>query len=322
MRETDVRDYFEQTWDTGEGFRAMCPRCGDDKGKFYFNEEKGVGCCFHAGCPWNANQGGVGLFRLRAYMRREGIKFTRPSIHIERPKDDAVVLPEGYQLLDEIPNPLRQTLYAYLQSERGLMRQTIQMMKVGYCTTGKFWGYFIFPVFDLEGNVIYWQGRRFKNRALKFWNPAASNKKEICYQIGGTVLTRRIIIVESIMNALTLVGSGIPSRWAVIALLGKTMSEQQRERVLAYERHLREVVIALDPDTRSRGEDIDIAQSLSGYGFVVRIAEFPKGEDVNSVGRLEAWSLIESATLYRPAQQTRMRVKANVPGAFEWVKSL
>ena len=124
------------------------------------------------------------------------------------------------------------------------------------------------------------------------------------------------------MNALTLVGSGIPSRWAVIALLGKTMSEQQRERVLAYERHLREVVIALDPDTRSRGEDIDIAQSLSGYGFVVRIAEFPKGEDVNSVGRLEAWSLIESATLYRPAQQTRMRVKANVPGAFEWVKSL
>jgi Toprim domain-containing protein len=316
--QNDIRDYFEQTWDTGEGFRALCPRCDDTVGKFYFNIDKAVGCCFHADCLWSSTRGGVGLFRLRAFMRREGVRFAKPSIQIERPKDNAIVLPKEYKLLDELEAPLRKSIYAYLKEDRGLMRQTLQLMKVGYCEKGKFWGYIIFPVFDLEGTVVYWQGRRFKSRTPKFWNPASSSKKEICYQIGGTRETHKIVIVESIINALTLVGADIPTRWAVIALLGKTMSEQQKERILGYEKSLHEIVIALDPDTRKKNEHIDIAQKLSGYGFVVRLAKFPEGEDVNSVGRLKAWELIHTAELYQSDNETKMRAKSNTAPNFGW----
>ncbi len=314
MRE-ELANLFDRVLETAEGFRANCPRCGDDKLKLYVNVEKRVGACFHQDCSWHPSKGGVTEFRLRAWMRKEGIHYTTTQV-TERPKDADLALPPEYKLLDELEDSIKEAVYAYLMS-RGLKRRTLQKMKVGYCPDGKFYGYIIFPVMDAEGKVIYWQARAFKTRKAKFYNPKASNKKEILYQIGGTKLTRSIVIVESIINALTLDNGVEQTAWAIIALLGKTMSEQQRQHILSYERTLREVTIALDPDAAR--EAVSVASQLSGFGFVVRIAQVPRGQDINSLGRLQAWERIERATVFNPAKGIAAR-STNAPYNSVWLR--
>lgn len=314
----DVRGLFEKTLDTQEGFRADCPRCQrDGKFRLYWNDTKNLGCCFTAGCMWEGSRGGVSLYRLKAWVRKEGIQYFSHSrvVEVEKPKDDKILLPKEYKLLDELEQEDRDGVYAYLLG-RGIMRRTLRDMKVGYCSTGKFWGYIIFPVLDADGNVIYWQGRRYKQRTPKFYNPKASNKKDIFYQIGGNSGTRKLIIVESIMNALTLAGAETPTRWAVIALLGHSLSEVQREHILCYERNLQEVIIALDPDAQKDAPEM--ASSISGLNFNVKIAEIPTGEDLNSLGRMKSWELLGSATLYRKDEHVKSRANLSMKGGFEY----
>lgn len=307
-REETVEHLFGESFPTNEGFRANCPNCGDSEKKFYYNTEKNVGCCFHSNCSWNKEQGGATEYRIRAYLRREGIQYRTSHHHKiteEPPKDDANILPEGYQLLADCDSG--EMVQAYLET-RGLRSKTLRRMKVGYCESGRFKGYIIFPVLNAEEEVIYWQGRQFKERKSKFYNPKASNKKEIFYQIGGNYRSKKIILVESIINALTLDTGAPPSKYAIIALLGKNMSDFHREHILSYERNLEEVIIALDPDATATGTDsADIAQRLSGYGFLVYIAVFPKGQDINSVGSAKAWQVINSAIRYNSAQRTQTR---------------
>lgn len=294
--ERDLRSLFDKVIDTSEGFRTCCPRCGDEKFKLYWNEEKELGCCFHVGCQWLFSKGGITKHRLLAFMKQEGISYSYTRLHkVERPKEADIKLPEEFKLLDELEEGERQMVCSYLTS-RGLRLRTLRRMKVGYCSTGKFWGYIIFPVMNSEGEVVYWQGRQYKQRKAKFYNPKASNKKEVFYQIGGGPRTRRVIIVESIINALTLVRSDEMGKDAVIALLGKTMSEQQRQHILSYERSLREIVVLLDPDAAK--EAVSIAAQLEGYGIGIRLAVVPQGTDVNTLGATETWNRIGSAPLY------------------------
>ena len=209
----DIRNLFAEIRETQEGFKSDCPSCGR-KDKFWFNEEKRVGCCFEAGCKFHYSNGGCTEYRLRAYLRKEGIRYVTPVVVKQSFQDNA--LPEEFRILDELEEPVRNTIYAYLNS-RGLHSKTLQRQKVGYCETGKYWGYIIFPVFSAEGKVIYWQGRRFKDRKQKFFNPPCSNKKEIFYQLGGSQMTKRIIVVESVINALTLDAGKTLSRTAIMA---------------------------------------------------------------------------------------------------------
>ena len=277
----NIENYFPETFPTNEGWKADCPYCGKTK-RLYWNVEKNIGCCMTADCAWHYSRGGVTAYRLRALVKKEGIRYTQPTRIIERPKDLESKLPEEFKLLDELDASLRDSLYAYLNS-RGILTKTLKRQQVGYCEQGSLWGYIIFPVFDSEGKVIYWQGRRFKDRKQKFFNPPASNKKEIFYQLGGSIQTKHLIVVESIFNALTL-DTGRPfRRTAVIALLGKTLSEHQLDHIRSYDKYLRDVVLALDPDAMQ--DTIQIAKKLTDCGFIVRIARVPDGEDLNSLGR-------------------------------------
>ena len=274
--------------------------CEDGGRRFAFNEEKRVGCCFHATCNWFYQRGGVSEQTLTSFFKRQGIPYRIPET-INRSIKGAMELPKEYELLDELaPLDLRDNLFAYLAS-RGLPKKIVRAANVGYCKTGKYWGYLIFPVTDQEGAVQYWQARRYKNREPKFWNPASSKKKELVYRITRKVeKPARVVIVESIINALTII-SLENRKDLVIAILGKTLSDFQRDHILQYKRWLLEVVIALDgPQERddTKHAAVVIATSLEGIIPAVKIAKFPEGEDVNSIGREKSWDLINKAIVF------------------------
>jgi len=288
---SSIRQLFAKIWDTAEGFRANCPRCEDTKGKLYFNEQKKVGCCFHEECAWFKDRGGVTERRLRAFLTKAGVSYAEPEVVKAAPEAD-VKLPDEFVPLDDLDDSLFEDISGYLES-RGLTARAVQRAHLGYCEKGRFWGYIVFPVFNEDGEVVYWQGRRYKKREPKFYNPKSSLKTDLVYHIGDGKRPKVIVLVESIINAMTL-DSGYPMHTVTIfALLGKAMSEEQMNTILLYEKCVKEVVIALDDDAWD--EAVAIASRLDGVVPSVRIASVPRGRDINELGRAKSWDLIHHA---------------------------
>lgn len=291
--------YFSVVKETSEGFKACCPMCEDKEFKLSVNTEKGVMCCFHAHCPWFYEKGGATARRLEAFFSKHGIPYRIPE-NLKRTPVGDVALPDDFEILDELPDRLSDDLYTYLQN-RGLHRKIIRAAQVGYCQKGKYWGYFIFPVPDEEGSVQYFQARRFKNREPKFRNPASTKKTELLYRLGTAAKPRRIVLVESIINVMTIT-SLKNQRDLVLGIFGKTISEIQKDYVLQYQKWLRELIVALDgPQERDNTKHaaVQIAKAFEGAVPAVKIAQFPEGEDVNSVGREKSWDIIERAKTFQ-----------------------
>ena len=197
-------------------------------------------------------------------------------------------------------------LYSYFES-RGIARKLVNRAKIGYVRDGKMWGYLVFPVWD-NGEICWWQARRFKNRFPKFFNPPSSRKSELVYRIGKARKPRRLVLVESVMNTLTLQNPKDSAKGSdvVIGIFGKTLSQIQMDKVLFYERHCEEVIVALDPDAIR--DAVEIASQFEGVIPSVKIPLFPEGEDVNSLGRETAWDFIQKAKLY--SSRNRMKFLA------------
>lgn len=230
---------------------------------------------------------------------------TSPPEIIEAAEGLEVSLPKEFRLLSRLNGHLRESILSYFDS-RGIPYRLVSRAKVGYCTEGRLWGYIIFPVFDDRGQIAWWQGRRFKNRTPKFYNPPSQLKGELLYRVDYPKRPSRLILVESIFNVLTL-SSGDAHNTLVLGLLGKTLTDAQREKILCYEKWVKELVVALDPDARR--EAVDITSQFLGLFPSRKIALFPEGEDVNSVGRERAWEIIDRATTYDERHRTEFLLR-------------
>lgn len=290
----DIQDYFQVIKETSEGWRTNCPRCQDTEMKLYWNTEKRVGCCFHNTCPWFKDSGGVTEFRLRAFLGKEGVEIVIPEV-VKAAPEAAIELPEGFETLREMSKYHSGPIYDYLES-RGLRRKIVDRAKVGYVRKGKMWGYIIFPVLNLDGELIYWQGRRFKDRKPKFFNPPSSLRSEITYQIRSSRKPETVILVESIINALTLESAWEGNDVVILATMGKGWSKLQMDRVLAYERFLKELWIAYDPDALR--DALDVADYFGTRIEKIRIPIFPEEEDINSLGFSKSYKIMKNAEVY------------------------
>lgn len=290
----DISQYFARVWQTREGWRTYCPKCGDTEKKFYWNTEKNVGCCFHDSCLWFYKKGGVTAGRAASFFSSTGLVLQIPDV-VESGEEADIKLPEEFKVIKSMEKELRSTLYYYLES-RGIPREITKAARVGYCESGKWWGYLIFPVFNDEGKVVYWQGRRFKNRDPKFYNPKSSHKSELVYRVNPAVRPKKIILMESIINVLT-VEDLANEKTLVMAILGKSLSEEQKQYVLQFEKKLMEIVVALDGDARR--DAVEIAEQFWAAGVPkVSVAPIPNGEDINSLGRKESLERIAQAEIF------------------------
>lgn len=304
---TKIQNYFSLIKTTNEGWKANCPRCEDTTFCFHWSTEKNVGCCHHASCAWYQGSGGVTERRLRAFFSEEDTPYEIPEI-IEAAEHADVKLPEEFQLLDNLKNDIRVDLFDYFHSRR-IEKWLLRKARVGYCRTGKFWGYIIMPVFNDEGEVAWWQGRRYKNRTPKFYNPASSQKTDLLYRLSSPKKPHRIVLVESIINSWTLAKESESKRNVVGALLGKTMSEAQMDIILSKEKWVEEAVVALDPDALR--EAVALAEKLCPVIPKVKIMRVPEGEDINTLGFHTSWKLINDAPIFDPKHRTEFLVGAS-----------
>lgn len=170
--------------------------------------------------------------------------------------------------------------HRYLDS-RGVSIETVTKFQIGFCSSGDYSGYLIFPVVQ-GGRIVYWTNRfASRNARLKSKNPPKRDgyvSKEHCLLNYDNVVGRKIVaLVEGPFDCTA-------PRHAV-ALLGRVMSPEQERLISALvPLGLKEMVLLLDPGT---GRDIDrIRSRLADVVPLVTVLDLGHGDPSERQGEL------------------------------------
>lgn len=201
-----------------------------------------------------------------------------------------VELPESFRLLSLGKSFIARTARAYAK-KRGFNVDYLTTRGVGYCEEGKYEGSLVFP-FYYNGVLVYYTNRRFLmglGSGRKFDNPPEEEfgigKSKLIYNRDALFLYKKVQVVESVTNALTL-------RDRAIALGGKAISDYQFGELL--KSPVEQFDILLDPD--ALGNAIDLAMRLVRYKKV-RLIFWPGNDDINKMGRRKTIDIIKG---FRP----------------------
>lgn len=283
--------YFKQRlgmFDYKSGWmKGDCPMCGKSL-KYGVNISQNRTNCFS--CTYNERP----LFVVMKIENLQNIPQTfnylgtfEGATYLETPQEyleekDAK-LPEGYKLLS-IGNSRIAKLARNYMKNRGFNILSLSMKGVGYCTKGDYMGRIILPFYE-KGKLVYFNARKFIDSGPKFKNPSLEEfgvgKNLLIYNVDALAIYKRINIVESITNSLTLGDS-------TISLGGKIMSAYQTSKILRSP--VKEVVIILDSDAYEYA--IKAALAISPHKKV-KLVRMPENLDVNDIGKKETLKIIK-----------------------------
>jgi DNA primase catalytic core len=157
----------------------------------------------------------------------------------------------------------------------------------------------MFPMRNVTGQVVAFAGRAVAAEDQpKYLNSPATplyDKSSFLFnldQAKGALKERGVVIVEGQMDALSLVGAGIPN---VVASCGTALTKQHVSTLMRFADYF---YIAYDGDAAGRAAAWKASLLVLTHGFSPRIIEFPQGSDPDDWvkaqgGRAgEAWKAI------------------------------
>jgi DNA primase len=289
-----------------------CPACGTSKWKVFLNAETGLGNCFSGDCEAKYNK----FSFIRAHLDLDNKKTAahifqaakdmgwrppRKSVVAVKTAVDHIKLPHSF------PLPIEGQNLAYLHN-RGISLEVAQYMHLRYCQKGLF-GYtnsygerkyqdfsnrIIIPVFDMNGELVSFQGRDITGTAEKkylFPNGFASTGT-VLYNSHNVHNTERVAVGEGVFDvaALKMALDGAPELRDVVPIgtFGKHLSygnsDSQLSKFLELQkRGVKEVTMIWDGETKATDAAIDAGNMLRGIGFRVRVALLPKDKDPNEI---------------------------------------
>lgn len=191
---------------------------------------------------------------------------------------------EGFQLLTDSGQfrdyALR--LKHYLK-DRGWTYNNIKTRKVGFSVKSRrFFQRIIFPVYSLDGKLIWYQARTIKpNVDNKYINPLC-NKAFALYNIEQAIHYDDVILVEGIFDCV------LPN---CVCIFGKSLSNQQLD-LISY--IWKRATVLLDNDAPDNA--IKVAKKLAIRGIETRWAISP-GKDPDTSSLIELESTLKKAEL-------------------------
>ncbi len=161
----------------------------------------------------------------------------------------------------------------------GIAPDTALLEKAGLITAkkdkpGQYYDKFrnrvIFPIFDVQGNVIAFGGRVMDDSMPKYLNspetPAYSKGRNLyALNVAKKSQSDKVIIVEGYMDCIALHKAGI--NWAV-ASLGTALTQEQARLLKKY---FNEVIIGYDADSAGQKATLRGLDILAKAGFRVRV---------------------------------------------------
>jgi DNA primase len=320
-----------------------CPECGGSQYKVYLNADSGLGNCFHGDCEakfgkWSFIKAHLGtessrevFDHIKAVAREMGWrakKTTSAAVNLDKPE---LVLPDSIAL----PHDGRNLKYL---SDRSIDVDTVGYFHLRYSQSGQFWyktedgevrhqdysKRLIIPIFDMEGNMVSFQGRDVTNmKGKKYLFPPgfASTGKHI-YNGHNVIGVKRIVVNEGVFDVFATkiaLDDDMDLRdVGVVGTFGKHLShgsfeesDQLNKFIVLKESGLKEVTIMWDGEGKALLDAIKTGILLKGLGLVVRIAVLPKDKDPNEVTPGEVVNAFWSAVTVNRNNMIKLKMMAS-----------
>lgn len=288
----------------GPEYRWHCPECvdrvGDEssKPKLNVNVAKGVGHCYRCGYAFHSfeqffrrmNNGKLMLEEARLVRREVQLPVSGSAVLgvraiLDGRESDTVSRLRCVPLPKELcPMTSRFSTVAlrYL-TDRGVTQDMIERHQIGYCPSGCYAGYLVFPVVQ-NGEQVYFTTRYAgsTNDGMKSNNPPKAegvHSKATCL-LGHDLAIKheRVAIVEGPFDLMAFGGSAV-------AIMGKAISDEQvvlLSKMAAA--GVREFVVALDQDAAIKAQQT--YAKLIGRVPKVSVLTFPSGDPWDNRGDL------------------------------------
>lgn len=321
-----------------------CPndQCGDSRYRVYLNEETGVGNCFVCNTKFRK------LSFIHAYLHGDpkstkwGETFRHVKQHLQdqgwRPKrmvtvavnTETVKLPTSF----ELPTPEGQNL-RYLD-ERGITNDLAGYFHLRYCDSGwwnftrddgkqggqKFDERVIIPVFNLDGELVTFQGRDITGtKDDKYLFPKGlPGTGRFLYNGQNAIRAKRVAMGEGAFDVygLKLAIDADPALRDIVPVgsFGKNLStgspegDDQLGAFITLKAHgLEEVIICWDGTPDALAAALGAAEQLRKIGLKVRIALLPLDKDPNEVTPEVVQKALYAATPYSAQLAVKWRLR-------------
>lgn len=315
-----------------------CPCCGGDNWKVFLNAESGLGNCFSGSCNEKFNK-----FKfIRAYT---GLDNKGAAMHIfqvakdmgwqPRTKTTVAVSVNSEKL--KLPNSHSLPIYGrnlkYLEN-RGIDVETVKYFHMRLCHKG-LWRYLddsgkkrfvdfsnriIIPVFDIDGELVSFQGRDITGTAEKkylFPNGFAATGTQL-FNAHNVHHTERVLVGEGAFDvAAQKIALGTASELSdvvPIGTFGKHLSFGHDQSQMAkfgelQRRGVKEVVLMWDGEIQATDDAVEAGLMLRGLGLKVKVAMLPFGKDPNEVSPEEVIRCFYAAETLDMTSATKIRIK-------------
>lgn len=297
-----------------------CPSCGDNRWKTYFGLETGAGNCFACDkrfSKWEFIKDQLELTTNRDVVQAIETFLGMAGKSIKRSTSLAVNLKSDLVIPDS--TPIETVNHPYLE-RRNVDLELAKYHHLRFCESGMFeyMGPFgkmqfqdysdriIFPIFDLEGELVSFQGRDITGQAEKkyIFPPGFAATGAHIYNGHNCWRAKKIVMGEGVFDEIAIrdsLDSDDHTRvYGSCASFGKNLSDGEGGQVekllrLKNEGHLEEVIFMWDAEQKAIEAAVRAALMVKSYGLKARIALLPPGRDPNEVSKDVVLGAIKSA---------------------------
>lgn len=287
-----------------------CPKCGGDKWKVFLNAETGLGNCFSGSCETKFNK--YSFIAAHTGLAPRGVVDHMKQVVAElgwRPPRSSIIAvdmerPE-LKLPKSLPIPIKGRNLAYLEN-RHISIALAEYFHLRFCHRGwfaykqdgeeryqRYHNRILIPVFDLEGNMVSFQGRDITGEAEKkyLFPPGFASTGSVLYNGHNVHHCEHIVIGEGVFDVFSIKGA-LDSRPELrdivpVGSFGKHLSygsdDSQLGKLvfLKQERGLKTVTIMWDGEKPAIAAAIKAALMVREIGLTTRVAILPKDKDPN-----------------------------------------
>ena len=265
-----------------------CPfHQGKSREPFHVSLSKNAFRCFAPHCDKKGNMLDFVMFKEGSENIREAALLVQgwfpDGVGTATESTESVVRPQGdisVPLAEESPvNPaLKFALkgldmkHPYLR-DRGLDKETIDYFGVGYCSRGMMKDRIVIPIHDERGELVAYCGRwpgddGWPDGEEKYKLPGGFLKSHVLFnmnRVGESAKENVLIVVEGFFSCFWLYQCGYPN---VVALMGSSISEHQRDLLVAAVGSQGKITLLLDGDEAGQKCQEQCLGELSRQMFV------------------------------------------------------
>lgn len=294
---------------SGKNINVFCPKCSKSSKTL---KKRKLSICLETGMfhCWVCEASGknISYFVKNHTNRNEDVEKFFKAFGIaysnkEEKEKYVVSLPDDFKLLcvDQTLNGKIAKKYLY---SRGLSDEDITRYKVGTSNDFKFINRVIFPSFDNNLNLNFFQTRTYdKSQKIKYRNCKA-NKTEIIFNENMIDWSKTVTLVEGVFDA-------IKAGDNAICVLGSWIDENH-ELFKKIVKNKPKVVLAFDPDVKEKTQKL--AKILNSYCVEVLIAG-DTSKDIGSMTKKEALFYIQNAKHFDVTDGIRYLIKGIKSGS-------